>query len=254
MALEKLKYLSEKVHESLLSNHKSNRDKYLNGDFKDLIGSYGWNMEIKDILVDFKHFEDLDASSDSSILDIKNSLTVWRALSNITPTIATDSRVWTRITHSEGLEFTRKRWLLIKDLKTHEKIDESIKRHFFAIGRNQYRDDNAIARLWWSAWFAHQLSPDNPRSVLEIMFSTADIRQATIERPGIAIRLELLKPLMEKIGQNTDLKRAEIRAFIKAINLYGGGVVFEALSRNEIDEHLNRWLAIGLEEYSSKQE
>lgn len=254
MALENLKYLSEKEHDSLLSNYKGNRDKYLNGDFKDLIDSYGWNMDIKDILVDFKHFEDLDASSDSSVLDIKNSLTVWRALSNITPTIATDSRVWTRITHSEGFEFTRKRWLLIKKFKNNEKIDESIRNHFFATGRTQYRDDNAIARLWWSAWFAHQLSPDNPRSVLEIMFSKSNIRQDTIERPGIAIRLELLKPLMEMIGQSTDLNRDEIREFIKAINLYGGGIVFEALSRAEIDEHLNKWLAISLEEYSSKQE
>ena len=118
MALENLKYLSEKEHENLLNQYQHNKDKYLNGDFKEFINSYGWNMEVKNIQVDFQYFKHLDASSDSSELDVENSLAVWRALRNISPTVATDSRVWTRISHSEGFEFTRKRWLLLRTFKT----------------------------------------------------------------------------------------------------------------------------------------
>lgn len=245
MALENLKYLSEKEHESLLSHYQDNRDKYLNGDFKDLIGSYGWNMEIKDIQVNFQHFEDLDASSDSSELDVENSFAVWRALSNITPTVATDSRIWTRISHSEGFEFTRKRWLLLRNFKNDKDIDKSIRKHFFATGRTQYRDDNAIARLWWSAWIAHQINPDNPRSVLETLFNRADTRSNIIERPGIATRAKLVKPLIEVIDQHWPLSEREVREFMIAVNLYGGGIVFEALSDSDIDRFLEKCLAIG---------
>ncbi|MCD9505483.1 DUF6339 family protein [Photobacterium phosphoreum] len=253
MALENLKYLSEKEHENLLNQYQDNKDKYLNGDFKEFINSYGWNMEIKDIQVDFQYFKHLDASSDSSELDVENSLTVWRALRNISPTVATDSRVWTRISHSEGFEFTRKRWLLLRTFKTDKEVNTSIRKHFFATGRTQYRDDNAIARLWWSAWIAHQVNPDNPRFVLETLFNRADTRSNIIERPGIATRSKLVKPLIEVIDQHWPLNEREVREFMIAVNLYGGGIVFEALSDSDINNFLEKCLAIGRKKASEKK-
>lgn len=247
MTIQNLKYLSLKAHDQLIEEYKENKHRYIDGDFSDALNTHGWNTELKDIQVDFSEFKKLDASSANSSLDVENSLLVWRALHNLTPTLASDSRVWTRITHAEGFEYTKQRWITIQNLKSDIAIEKSIRKHFFATGRTQFRDDNGISRLWWSAWVAHQISPGDQRSVLEILFNRADTRSNIVERPSITTREPLIQPLIVFIRNNWPLHETELREFMKAVNLYGGGIIFEALSEVRIHNFLKECLSEGIE-------
>ncbi|NGN97688.1 hypothetical protein G5S52_08395 [Grimontia sp. S25] len=247
MALERLKYLSQDEHDRLIGNISTDREKYLNDSFSDLCDSYGWNSELKDILVDYSYLKSLDSTSTSSKLDVENSILVMKAFSDITPVMATDSRIWTRVCHAEGFEYTRNRWLNSLDKSNDENVDKAIRKHFFATHLTQYRDDNGIARLWWSSWIARRIDAENPRNVLSIIFSKADIRSNIIERSGITTRKCLITHLVDFIGENLDLSEKQFREFMKTVNLYGGGLVFEALSSADIKSFLLRCLILSKE-------
>ncbi|WP_431354942.1 DUF6339 family protein [Enterovibrio norvegicus] len=78
---------------------------------------------------------------------------------------------------------------------------EQLRKLFFATHLVQYRDDNGIARLWWSSWIAKRIDAENPRNVLSIIFSKADIRSNIIERSGITTRKCLITHLIDFVGE-----------------------------------------------------
>jgi len=57
----------------------------------------------------------------------------------------------------------------------------------------------------------------------------------------------LIQPLMVFIRDNWPLHETELREFMKAVNLYGGGVIFEAWSEVQIHDFLKECLHEGIE-------
>jgi hypothetical protein len=237
MAYNDLIIISQKVHDYLYENIEKNLDRYIDGDFSDLYNENGWNINISSFKVNMEHLKYLDSSSDSAHLDIKNSRLVWQALHSLTPAMACDSRIWTRISHVEALSFSRQRWIKNKDSK--ENIIRDIRKHFFARTLTQYRDDHSIARLWWSIWFARKVNRPDTDSVLNILFSKADTRQSIIERSGISTREYLIRAIFDYIHKFPNINSKQIKDFMKSINFHGSGIVFEALDDSEVERFLD---------------
>jgi hypothetical protein len=184
---------------------------------------------------------------------------VFGAFSGMTPALATEERVWTRLTHFEGLDYARKRWPLQDEPKARtgllggltgskEKAAEERKKvlhrnirqvetHYFARGRTGYRDDHAIARLWWNAFIAWRVDPSDQEGVLKELLRTADIRSNLVERPMLSNRAGLLRSIIRTMRDYPDVYRTEatFREFMKALNLRGSGVLFEALPEADAD-------------------
>ena len=168
--------------------------------------------------------------------EVKNSLLVWNVFSKLTPSLASEDRIWTRLTHLEGLAFARDRWLTGKT-KERSTAVAAIKKHFFAGTQTKRRDDNAISRLWWNAYIAKLVAPDSQEQALKALLKTADIRQAVIERPRTASRLSLTAGIVRAMDRDPWLTKAEsnFREFIKVVNKFGGGELFEVMGSEEID-------------------
>lgn len=234
MTMEKLKYLADAVLGDLESNVEKNLDRYIGGDFEDLAKANGWSAELQ-LDVDLGPLSNLDPQVSPEV-EIKNSLLIWDVFSKLTPSLASEDRIWTRLTHLEGLVFTRGRWLTGK-AKDKDASIAAIKKHFFADTQTKRRDDNAISRLWWNAYIAKLVAPESHELALKALLKTADIRQAVIERPRTASRLSLTAGIVRAMNRDPWLTAAEdnFRKFIKIVNKLGGGELFEVMNPEEID-------------------
>jgi hypothetical protein len=176
--------------------------------------------------------------------DFANAVLVWEALGKLTPALATEARLWTRLTHLEGLTYSRERWL--QQAKSKDERIDAINTHFFAETQTKYRDDNALGRLWWAAHIAKLAMPDDQLTALKaIVQKSTDIRSNIVERPGISSRPKLAAAIVRTIVREPKTTASEdrFRSFMKAVNRLGGGVVFEAMSDNEIDGFMDECVA-----------
>ena len=232
-----LHYLSEKTVEDLKGNMVANLDRYLTGDFQDLSNQNGWNIELEDRDFNLDLLSQLDGESPTASGDLTNSKLVLKALGALTPSEACEPQIWLRLSHVEGLEYSRTRWL--KNSTDRDKNLGSIRTHFFAKGRTGIRDDHAISRLWWNGYVAKQAFPDDPERALTAILSSADIRSGIFERSWISNRINLLRGILRSIEANDTLKTESIfREYIITVNRIGAGIIFETLEDDEIDTFL----------------
>jgi hypothetical protein len=229
---QKLKCLSEKTADALYADVEVNIDRYKVGSFEDLATSYGWSVELQ-IHVDLDPLRDLNSGKGAEN-EIQNALLVWHAMSDLTPSLACENRIWTRLTHLEGLSFSRERWL---KTASHEDVVKVVKDHFFANSRTKWRDDNALSRLWWIAYIASQVSTIDQKTVLQFILEKADIRSNFVERPWISSRPKLATGIIRAMMKDKWVTEKEVnyRSFMKQINKYGGGILFEAWNDADLD-------------------
>lgn len=233
MSTEKLKYLSEKVAAGLRDNIRTNLEHYRSGDFSDLVDEGGWSIELS-LEADLGPLKELEGDKGIQA-EVKNSLLVWKALSHMTPSLACENRVWTRLTHVECLVYSRARWLS----KTSDGED-AVRTHFFADTQTKCRDDNAIGRLWWNAYIANSAIPGNLEGALRAMLKSADIRSNVVERAWATSRPKVAAGVLRAIIQIPAVTASEdaFRKFMKTVNKRGGGVLFELMDDDEVDSFM----------------
>jgi hypothetical protein len=236
MASEKLRYVSTRVEERLRSSVRENLTRYLETGFGDLASSEGWAIPLT-VKVDLEPLKLLraDVNPESEVL---NSLLMWKALSHLTPSLANEGRIWTRITHVEGYAYAKARW--VGD-RTGEAAIQAIEAHFFGDTRTRRRDDNAIGRLWWNAYVARQAMQNSHHDALKALLQSADIRSNIVERPWTGSRPAVAGAVLRAIIRNPAVTASEksFREFMKAVNRNGGGVVFEIMSERAVDAFMD---------------
>lgn len=102
------------------------------------------------------------------------------AFTGITPYVARDERLWTYLTHTDLLEYTRTRWPIPDD---DEKAVKHVKTHFFCIGARGIERDNAISRLWWMAYLCDRTPELSLEEALTYFLYQSDVRANIVERP-----------------------------------------------------------------------
>jgi hypothetical protein len=234
---ERLKYLSLSAADGLYRSVAENAERYKRGHFVDMAQSGGWSAELS-IAVDMAPLRDLDPEV-NPLAEYENSLRVWRALGQLPPAVAIENRVWARLAHLDCLEFCRARWF--KNLEGDE-LEKVVKKHMFAQSLTQYRDDHALARLWWNYYIASRLCPEEPATALRAFLKSADIRLNFIERPWIASRRALGRGIIRLMTYDAWVTSTEsnFRRIMTTINRLGSGIAFEVLSDREIDKFLMR--------------
>lgn len=236
-------YVGQQVADELLSNLEDNLGRYREGDFSDLVQSGNWGLELS-VRADIARLEGLSAEAGAAS-EIANSMLTGKVLSELTPTLAREERLWVRLSHVECLEYSRKRWL--REVTSDENLQKKVKKHFFARGIDGCRDDHAVSRLWWNHHIAQKIMPDDPERALNSILARADIRSNLIERPGLGARPVLARGIVHMLeNKSSGLKTGEslFRRFMKQVNLQGAGVVFEVWNSGQISDFLKRCLEV----------
>lgn len=233
-------YVGQAVADELWSNVRHNLQRYLHDGFEDLVTAGNWSIPLRREfdpapLADLLPEPGIDA-------ELANSQLVWKSLgSALTPSLARENRIWVRFSHVECIMFSRRRWLAKGSDDT---LEKSVRTHFFANTLTASRDDHAIARLWWNGWISHQSNHEDPDHALRMILSSADIRSNLVERPWMFARPALAGAILRMMQADKWLLEGELhfREFMKAVNLLGGGIAFEAMHASEIEEFLRRCL------------
>jgi hypothetical protein len=242
---QKLNCLSEDVAIELYQNVELNKDRYLTSGFEDLAANYGWNVELQ-VTVDLDPLKELNSDKGADN-EVNNAMLVWRGLKELTPSLACENRIWTRLTHVECFSFSRDRWI---KSASGENVAKVIRDHFFANNRTKWRDDNAISRLWWIAYIASTIPSFEQKKVLEFILKKADIRSNFIERPLISSRPKLAASIIRcmMVDEWITEKEGNYRSFMKQVNKYGGGLLFESWLETELDGFVRHCAAIAKSE------
>jgi len=230
--IQPLKYVSDRVVDGLLGKVDQNLSLYTEGDFGALSSEPGWALELKNVHYDPSFVTKL-VPENSSETEIQNSLVVYSSFQGMTPAIARQERVWVRLCHMDGLEYSRQRWIR-NDLKT------DITRHFFARTLDQCRDDNAIGRLWWNGHLANRIDPKDPKRVLKQFLARANIRLHFLDRSNASFRLPIAKGIVRLLENEPWLHEHDraFEVFMLVMDKHAGGLLFETLNQSELDQIL----------------
>jgi len=234
--MSKLKALATDTLDQLRNSIGENLQRYTAGDFDELAMENGWAVDV-DVEVDTEALSALSGNDETPEQAAINSMVVWNALKGMTPNLASEERIWTRLCHVECLPYARARWIADAGGKD-EKI-AAIGTHLFGKGQNGIRDDNAISRLWWNAHVARLAMPDDMEGALRLILKTTDYRLNLVERPVLTSRIPVIAGILRRLAKETWLNDQDnFRAFMRAINRLGGGIVFEVLSEAEVDDFM----------------
>jgi hypothetical protein len=232
----KLHYLSTTAAEKLMGDVEKNINRYLKGQFADLAKEEGWSIATT-VDVDLQPFKRLKMGG-SPKEEIQNALLVWQALEQLTPALASEGRIWTRLSHLEGLAYARARWL---EGEPRSSVPKAVRKHFFGDTRTKRRDDNAIGRLWWAAYIARLAMPEDQHGALKIILKSTDMRSNIVERARSSSRPSIAAGVVRAVMREPGVTENEdaFRGFMKALNRLGGGVIFEAMAESEIDRFMD---------------
>ncbi|MGD1886598.1 MAG: DUF6339 family protein [Cohaesibacteraceae bacterium] len=232
-----VKYISEAALADLRKSVRSNLELYRGPGFQHLEDEPSWDIGLK-IDYDQELLRTLDLTQQQNIVEVdrKNSLIVGQALAELTPSLANEELVWVRISHLDCFEYSKARWLSETD--EDEALVASIHAHLFAPTQTTIRDDHAVSRLWWNYHIARSCMPDDVEKALGLILKTADIRSNFVERIWMSSRERIAGAILRAIDDRAEITATEssFRTFMKIINRYGGGIVFEALSEAEADK------------------
>ena len=234
---EQLKYVSEATLADLRESIKSNLSRYRGKGFKDFAGESSWDIGGLNVQYDCHLLSQLDLTQQQNVadIDLKNSRIVGEALTDLTPSLANEEKIWVRLSHVEAFEYSRSRWL--SGVKDSDTLISSVARHLFAPSQTAIRDDHAISRLWWNYQIARTIMPDDMDRALKLILKTADIRLNFVERIWMSSRRRIAGAILRAMDSRPEITATEdhFRAFMKVINHHGGGIVFEALDDTETD-------------------
>ncbi|MDB5824179.1 MAG: hypothetical protein JWR21_2883 [Herminiimonas sp.] len=237
---EPLKLLSSATVDELSENIGKNLDRYITTNFHDAVRGNGWAIETTVAKWDPAIATKLDPTGGPEA-EIKNSLLVYKGFQGMTPALAREERLWTRLCHVECLDYVRARWL-----SRGGNIPNLVRLHCFAVGLTGCRDDNAVGRLWWNGHVASLACPNDLELGLRRLLSRANIRMHVVERADTAFRQPLVSGIVRLLGAESwfDTFDAAVAIFMLEVNKRSGGTIFEALTEEQIDAHLARCLRL----------
>ena len=138
------------------------------GHLDDLISTFGLKTVDVQVAYEKGHEFKIGAARDKS-RDEANSAILRQALPALTPSQATDERIWATLALGAYKEYVLKRWA-VSDAK-----DYPVELKIFVANTRALVRDHSIARLWWRGHFATQVSKSHCANSLELMFEYEDI-------------------------------------------------------------------------------
>lgn len=168
--------------------------------------------------------------------DLGNSILLYENLKGIHPTIASDSRLWTYMTHVRFWKYMRSRWP-VEDLK--DPKGRIMDRYHLKYLKLESLTRNGISRLWWYVHLTKDESYSDKYKLTKVLLSRADITVGILER-SFGSNSNIRKGLLEFLDENVDIKNSEekSRELFRQLNLLGGVKNLPFLSVDELKENL----------------
>lgn len=164
---------------------------------------------------------DLLIPDEVSKYDLENTKIIYNALSGISPTQATDRRLWSYLTHVTFWDYMKKRWPM--DIAEPNKKIRYIKERYFLENLNlRSLTHNGISRLWWFGYLTYDSNRDNPWELTETLLKVQDLPTSLMER-ALGANKNIRVGVLEFFQENPEyLTSKNIQEMMKRLNLAGG--------------------------------
>lgn len=134
----------------------------------DLVSSY--SLQTVDVQVTYeKGHEFKIGGARGRANDEANAGILRRALPALSPSQATDERIWATLALGDYKEYVLKRWA------PSDATNYPVGLKVFVANTRALVRDHSIARLWWRGYFADQVSKNHSSNPLSLMFEYEDI-------------------------------------------------------------------------------
>jgi len=233
----KIKFLKERALHELKQQIGDNLDLYRENGFTVRFAdpSYWFNSDIE---IDEKAAKTITLpDDDKNLFEVENCVTVYAALKRLSPSEATDERLWAMLTHTLFLDYARARWPIPND---DAKAVKYIATHYFASDQRGLERDNAVSRLWWMSHLCSRVQKVKLEDSLKYLLHKSDVRQQVVERPTTSQSVEVFSAIIRLLGKSykSDQKlfeRETWRAFMSRLNGLGGYKLLDALDASSVD-------------------
>ena len=236
-----IQFLKKSTLDKLYMDIKLNIDRYKSGNFDDLITDESCLVSDK-LNLDYQSLKPVKGDGKN---DAKNALIIDTALKGLSPHVARDNRLWTYLTHTHLLQYTRERYPFPNEDKGEKRLINHIINHFFANTPRGFERDNAASRLWWAAFMCKRAKHLDLEKSLKAIFLYQDPIVQLLGRPTSAISTNVFNSILEKMinsmeGDQSFLKErySYNRPFLSELSNLGGHNLLDALSLEESKEIL----------------
>lgn len=183
--------------------------------------------------------------------DFLNAKILYEALQgHINLVQASDLRLWAYMAHKQHWDYMHTRWGVeipdhedeaeednAKKTSTDKVIDRIGTRYFFKASKGKAFVRQGIARLYWSVYLTYDENNENgnPYEYTEYFFSKQDIFTSITER-SYARNKVLVLAALKALKKNSELSRAEVRAFLAKLNQAGAITVLDFLDKTQAEK------------------
>jgi len=152
--------------------------------------------------------------------DLENTKILYEAYRSLTPTQASDARLWTHLTHVNFWNYMQQRWPLNEAKKPINRVRD---RYFLRSLKLETLIRNGLSRLWWYGFLTYDENRSNPWELTEILLSRADLAVGITER-AFGCNVNIRTAILEFLAENPDVKESEnlSRELLVRLNLVGG--------------------------------
>ncbi|MBO4828630.1 MAG: hypothetical protein J5534_04240 [Fibrobacter sp.] len=239
----KIHFLKESCLETLRSNLHSNLKKYRNPSNDWVAEACGeepfaeFRTEVTDFSLEY------DSDKDSSSLDVRNAITLYTALKDISDAQATEERFWAGLCHSDFYEFLHRRWQMsfVEKLKDQDVLG----RYFFGQGAKRSLFSNSLAKLWWVGRLSYNESLEDKFALTKyfsedfstktlMIFSNNFMANKNIVTGLLSALIELDKEGFVMVSQKK--KRDIYYEAARYLNVLGGTCILDFYSSEEIKD------------------
>ncbi|MDP3385788.1 MAG: DUF6339 family protein [Eubacteriales bacterium] len=197
---------------------------------------------------EFKEIPDFElAKLDSDLtigeVEFNNCKFLYKNLSFLSDSQASDERLWAGLCHSVYYPYLRKRWGYDKQQpkKPKEAISNIKSRFFFSGGTRAGLYRNTMAKCWWVGRNTFDKTKANPFEKLDILGSNdisskiSDIFYSNTFSSNALILNGIVQGIKYFNDAGTQLTTKEhIRPTLQLLNAVGGGIILDCLSSDDI--------------------
>lgn len=170
--------------------------------------------------------------------DYKNAIAIYEALPGLSYAQASDTRLWTYLTHGPFFDYVQYRYPL-KVNSSHNERALYVQRHWFINPINWYNfiRSNAISRLWWMVALSIDPVVEDKYHLTKELFSMQDYSSHLLTYPlgrSINFRHAVLEFISIRPALFANAKEAKVRFIMRTVSLEAGRMIVGMLSKDEI--------------------
>lgn len=227
---------------------KSNLDLVYNKYYTEKDNKWLWQVCGGDPFVMYKevpdfHLANLDSESSVGEIEFENCKILYKNMSFLNESQASDERLWAGLCHSVFYNYVRKRWGYHKNQPKKQKdaISNVKSRFFFSGGTRAGLYRNTLAKCWWVGRNTFEPSNTDHFEKIDIIGSSdisskiSDIFYSNNFSSNPMILNGIVSGLKYFKDEGIQLTvKDHIRPSLQVLNAIGGGLVLDCLSEEEI--------------------